>query len=48
VTLEDVGERAHLHRLDEGTVVAAWHAQAVVALARIDNGSLRPARVINR
>ena len=48
VTLEDVGERAHLHRLDEGTVVAAWHAQAVVALARIDNGGLRPARVINR
>ena len=48
VTLEDVGERAHLHRLGEGTVVAAWHAQAVVALARIDNGSLRPARVINR
>jgi tRNA pseudouridine55 synthase len=48
VTLEDVGERAHLHHLDEGTVVSAWHADAVVALARIDNGGLRPARVINR
>jgi tRNA pseudouridine55 synthase len=48
VTLEDAGERAHLHHLDEGTVVAAWHAHAVVALARIDNGGLRPARVINR
>jgi tRNA pseudouridine55 synthase len=48
VTLQDVGERAHLHHLDEGTVVAAWHAHAVVALARIDNGGLRPARVINR
>jgi len=48
VTLEDVGERARLHHLDEGTVVAVWHAHAVVALARIDNGGLRPARVINR
>jgi len=48
VTLEDVGERAHLHHLDEGTVVAAWHAHAVVALAKIDNGGLRAARVLNR
>jgi len=48
VTLEDVGERALLHHLDEGTVVAAWHAHAVVALARTDNGGLRPTRVINR
>jgi tRNA pseudouridine55 synthase len=48
VTLGDVSERAHVHHLDEGTVVAAWHAHAVVALARIDNGGLRPARVINR
>jgi tRNA pseudouridine55 synthase len=48
VTPQDVGVRAHLDRLDEGTVVAAWHAQAVVALARIENGGLRPARVINR
>jgi tRNA pseudouridine55 synthase len=48
VTLEDVGERARLRHLDEGTVVAVWHAHAVVALARIDNGGLRPARVINR
>jgi len=48
VTLEDVGERARLHHLDKGTVVAVWHAHAVVALARIDNGGLRPARVINR
>jgi tRNA pseudouridine55 synthase len=48
VVLADVGERAHLRHLDEGTVVAVWHAHAVVALARIDNGGLRPARVINR
>jgi tRNA pseudouridine55 synthase len=48
VTPQDVVVRAHLDRLDEGSVVAAWHAQAVVALARIQNGGLRPARVINR
>jgi tRNA pseudouridine55 synthase len=45
---QDVGERAHLDRLEEGTVVAVWHAQAVVALAKIESGGLRPARVINR
>jgi tRNA pseudouridine55 synthase len=48
VTLGDVGERAHLHDFDEGTIVAAWHAHAVVAVARIDNGGLWPTRVINR
>jgi tRNA pseudouridine55 synthase len=45
---QDIGDRSHLERLGEGTVVAAWHEQAVVALARIENGGLRPARVINR
>ena len=48
VMLEDVGERARLDDLEEGTVVTAWHAHGVVALARIDRGGLRPARVINR
>jgi len=48
VTTQDVVVRAQLDCLDEGSVVAAWHAQAVVALARIENGGLRPARVINR
>jgi tRNA pseudouridine55 synthase len=48
VTLEDVGERERLHHLDQGTVVAAWHAQALIALARVHNGGLRPARVFNR
>ena len=48
VTLEDVGERAQLERLDEGTVVVARHAHAVVALARIESGRIRPVRVINR
>jgi tRNA pseudouridine55 synthase len=48
VTPRDISVRAHLDQLDEGTVVGAWHNQAVVALARIENGGLRPARVINR
>jgi len=44
----DTGVQAHVDRLEEGTVVGAWYDQAVVALARIENGGLRPARVINR
>jgi tRNA pseudouridine55 synthase len=48
VTPHDTGVRAHLDRLDEGTVVSVWHDQAVIALAKIENGSLRPARVISR
>jgi tRNA pseudouridine55 synthase len=32
----------------EGAVVGAWYGQSVVALARIENGLLRPVRVINR
>jgi tRNA pseudouridine55 synthase len=48
VTPQDVVVRAQLDRLDEGAVAAAWHAQAVVALVRIENSGLRPVRVINR
>src|SRR5271165_2423208 len=48
VTPHDSGVRAHLDRLDEGTVVSVWHDQAVIALAKIENGGLQPARVINR
>jgi tRNA pseudouridine55 synthase len=33
--------------LAAGTVVSAWHDRALVALARIEDGSLRPLRVIN-
>ena len=32
----------------EGAIVGAWHGQAVIALARIEDGRLRPVRVINR
>jgi tRNA pseudouridine55 synthase len=48
VTLEDVDERAQLERLGEGTIVVAQNAHAVVALARIESGGIRPVRVINR
>ena len=48
MTPHDVAVRAHLDRLDEGTVVSAWHDQMVIALAKIENGGLQPARVINR
>jgi hypothetical protein len=48
VTPHDFGVRAHLDRLAEGTVVSAWHDHAVIALAKIENGGLQPARVINR
>jgi tRNA pseudouridine55 synthase len=44
----DPNIRADLDRLEEGAVVGAWHHQALVALARIDDGRLRPVRVINR
>ena len=38
----DVARRAH------GTVVSVWHDRVVIALARVENGGLQPARVINR
>jgi hypothetical protein len=42
------GTLARLGRLDDRAVVGAWHDQALVALARIEDGRLRPIRVINR
>jgi len=47
VTPAEPGEWADFGRLDEGTVVSAWHRQALVALVRIESGGLRPVRVIN-
>jgi tRNA pseudouridine55 synthase len=35
-------------RLEEGTLVAARHDRSIVALARIEGGTLRPVRIINR
>ena len=47
VTPAEPGEWADFGRLDEGTVVSAWHRQVLVALVRIESGGLRPVRVIN-
>ncbi|HMD65039.1 MAG TPA: tRNA pseudouridine(55) synthase TruB [Stellaceae bacterium] len=44
----DARTLARLDRLKEGAVVGAWHDLALVALARIEDGCLRPIRVINR
>jgi tRNA pseudouridine55 synthase len=42
------GVRARIDRLDEGTVVAAYHARRLVALAKTESGGLRPSRVIHQ
>jgi tRNA pseudouridine55 synthase len=39
--------RERVGRLAEGTVVSAWLNHALIALARIENSSLQPLRVIN-
>ena len=48
VTPDEPGALSRLDRLKDGAVVGAWHDQALVALARIEEGRLRPIRVINR
>jgi len=48
VTPRDPDERARLSQLDDGTIVGARCDCHVVALARIENGGLRPVRIINR
>lgn len=48
VTPQDAGERARLDRIANGTIVGARHERLLVALARIEEGGLRPVRVINR
>jgi tRNA pseudouridine55 synthase len=48
VTPGEPGTLARLDRLGDSAVVGAWHDQALVALARIEDGRLRPIRVINR
>jgi tRNA pseudouridine55 synthase len=39
---------ADVARCVHGTVVSVWHDRVVIALARVENGGLQPARVINR
>ncbi len=48
VTPEDARERAHLDQFAEGTIVGAHHDRLLVAVARIEDGALRPMRIINR
>jgi tRNA pseudouridine55 synthase len=48
VTPHDARERARLDDTADGTIVGARLDQLVVALARIEDGSLRPVRIINR
>jgi tRNA pseudouridine55 synthase len=47
VALGEPREQAQSERLNAGTVVSAWHNHALVALARVEDGGLRPLRVIN-
>jgi tRNA pseudouridine55 synthase len=48
VTPLDARERAYLDDIADGTIVGARHNQLLVALARIEDGALRPVRIINR
>jgi len=48
VTPRDPRERAQLDRLEDGTIVGARHDRLLIAVARIENGCLRPVRIINR
>jgi tRNA pseudouridine55 synthase len=48
VTPQEWRAQAGLHRIDDGTIVGARHDRLLVALARIEDGCLRPVRVINR
>jgi tRNA pseudouridine55 synthase len=48
VTPQDRGEQEHLARIEEGAIVGARLDRLLVGLARIENGGLRPLRIINR
>jgi tRNA pseudouridine55 synthase len=43
----DFGRRVQLGGLEAGSVVSAWHNHALVALAMIEDGGLRPLRIFN-
>jgi tRNA pseudouridine55 synthase len=47
VSLRDSHWQAQSEQFAAGTVVSAWHDCALVALARVEDGKLRPLRVIN-
>ena len=44
----EAGASDGLGGLKEGAIVAVWHDQALIALARIEHCRIRPVRVINR
>jgi tRNA pseudouridine55 synthase len=48
VTPHEARERARLDDIADGTIVGARLDQLVVALARFEDGGLRPVRIINR
>jgi tRNA pseudouridine55 synthase len=48
VTPHDARERARLDEIANGTIVGVRHDQLLVAVARIEDGGLRPVRIINR
>jgi tRNA pseudouridine55 synthase len=48
VTPQDEGERERLARIDDGAIVGARLDRLLVAVARIEDGRLRPVRIINR
>ena len=48
ITPQDEGERERLARIDDGAIVGARFDRLLVALARIEDGRLRPVRIINR
>lgn len=47
VPLDGCAELGGVDLLASGTVVAAWDDRALVALARVEGGNLRPLRVLN-
>jgi tRNA pseudouridine55 synthase len=48
IPTHELGERVSPDHIGEGTLVGARHNRAVVALARIADGALRPVRIIKR
>jgi len=48
LTRRDLGAGSQVDCFEEGAVVAAYHAQTLVALAKIENGGVRASRVLHR
>jgi tRNA pseudouridine55 synthase len=48
VTPQDRGEQERLARIEDGAIVGARLDRLLVGLARIEDGGLRPVRIINR